>query len=52
MAISEEAKARRRAYKKKWNAENRDKVRAAQERYWEKKAREYDERKSAGTVKD
>lgn len=27
-------------YRKKWNAENRDKVRASQARYWERKAAE------------
>lgn len=31
----------RRAYKRAWNRANRDKVKAAQERYWEKKAQEY-----------
>ena len=36
--LSEEAIAARRAYKRKWNAKNKDKVRAAQARYWEKKA--------------
>ena len=30
----------RRAYKRKWNRANRDKVRAHQERYWSKKAAE------------
>lgn len=32
----------RRAYQRKWRAENSDKVRAAQERYWLKKAAEMD----------
>lgn len=39
-ALSKEAIEVRRAYKRKWNKENRDKVKAAQVRYWEKKARE------------
>lgn len=30
----------RRAYKRKWAKENPDKVKAAQERYWTKKAAE------------
>lgn len=38
MSMSERAKEKRRAYKRAWNAANRDKVRAAQERYWQKKA--------------
>lgn len=40
MAMSEAAKAARRAYKRMWNAEHRDLVRAAHERYWERKAKE------------
>lgn len=36
--MTDEAKAKRRAYRKAWNAANKDKVKAAQERYWEKKA--------------
>lgn len=36
--MSEEAKELRRAYKREWNRKNKDKVRAAQERYWERKA--------------
>lgn len=38
--MNEQAKAARRAYKRKWNRENADKVRAAQARYWERKAAE------------
>lgn len=30
----------RRAYKREWNRKNRDKVRAAQSRYWERKAQQ------------
>ena len=36
----------RRAYQREWRAENREKVRAAQERYWLKKAAEMN---AAGT---
>lgn len=38
--MDEKALEARRAYKRKWARENRDKVRAAQERYWKKKAAE------------
>ena len=36
--LSEAAREARRKYKKKWNQENRDKVKAAQDRYWENRA--------------
>ena len=35
--MTDEAKAARRAYKRKWAKENPDKVRAQQERYWNKR---------------
>lgn len=38
-AMSEAARAARNAYKRQWATRNRDKVRAAAQRYWEKKAR-------------
>ena len=38
--MNEAAKAARREYKREWNRKNRDKVKAAQARYWEKKAQE------------
>ena len=38
--MSEKAKEARRRYKRAWNAANPDKVRAAQERFWMKKAAE------------
>lgn len=37
-AMTEQAAAARRAYKRKWAKENPDKVKAQQERYWQKKA--------------
>lgn len=37
-AMTEEAKEARRAYKREWNKRNKDKVAAAQRRYWEKRA--------------
>ena len=36
--MDERAKELRRAYKREWNRKNKDKVRAAQVRYWERKA--------------
>jgi len=36
--MTEQAKEARRAYKREWNRKNRDRVKAAQARYWEKKA--------------
>lgn len=38
--LNEQAAAARRAYKRKWAQDNRDKVKAQQERYWTKKAAE------------
>ena len=38
--MSEAAREARNAYKRKWAKENPDKVKAATERYWEKKAQE------------
>ena len=38
--MTEEAKAYRRAYRRRWNKEHPDLVKAAQDRYWEKKAAE------------
>ena len=36
--VTEAAKRAAREYKREWNRKNRDKVRAAQERYWERRA--------------
>lgn len=38
--MTEQALKLRREYKRKWAHKNPDKVRAAQQRYWEKRARE------------
>ncbi|NSB13035.1 hypothetical protein [Clostridium beijerinckii] len=35
--MNSEAKAERNAYMKTWRKKNKDKVKAAQERYWSKK---------------
>ena len=44
--MTEQAKEARRAYKRKWAKENPDKIRAQQERYWNKKAKKH----SAGSA--
>lgn len=36
--LTEKARELRRAYKREWSRKNRDRVRAANERYWNKKA--------------
>ena len=36
--MTEEAKQARLAYRREWQKKNRDKVKAYNERYWEKKA--------------
>lgn len=38
MALSDEARAARNEYRRKWRKENMDKVIAQQERYWQRKA--------------
>lgn len=38
MALSEKAKEARRNYHREWNRANPDKVKASQERYWERRA--------------
>ena len=38
--MTEQAREAQRAYKREWNRKNRDKVKAAQVRYWERKAAE------------
>lgn len=38
MGMTEQAKAARREYKREWNRKNPEKVREAQERYWNRKA--------------
>ncbi len=47
--LSEAAREARREYKKKWNRENRDKVKAAQDRYWENRAKRESEEAQRGT---
>lgn len=38
LKLSDAAKEARNAYKRAWNAKNKDKVKAATARYWERKA--------------
>lgn len=38
--MTDAAKEARRAYKREWNRANKEKVKAAQARYWERKAAE------------
>lgn len=38
--MTEEAKAAHAAYKREWRKRNKEKVKAANERYWERKAAE------------
>jgi hypothetical protein len=45
--MTDAAREARRAYKREWNRANRDKVKAAQARYWDKKAREAAEAEQA-----
>ncbi len=45
--MDEKAKEARRAYKREWNRKNKDKVKAAQERYWKRKAEALEAGKAA-----
>ena len=47
-ALSNEAKEARREYAKKWRAQNRDKVRESNRRYWERKAQQIQKDGSEG----
>ena len=46
--MEEKAKAAKAAYMRQWNAKNRDRRKAANEKYW---ARKYDEMQAAETAK-
>lgn len=50
--MTEQAAAARRAYKRKWAQENRDRVKAHQERYWAKKAAQAAAEEATETEKD
>lgn len=40
LSIEEMARAAKKVYMKEWRARNKDKVKATQQRYWEKKFKE------------
>ncbi len=46
--MEEKAKAAKAAYMREWNAKNRDRRKAANEKYW---VRKYDEMQAAETAK-
>lgn len=50
--MTDAARQARREYKRKWNKANRDKVKAAQARYWDKKAREAAEAEQEQAAED
>lgn len=47
--MSDKALQARREYAKKWREANPDKVKAAQKRYWEKKAKDLQQEKESTT---
>lgn len=52
MPMTEAAKEARRAYKRRWNAQNRDKQREYMQRYWERKATENQQETARNGNKD
>ncbi|MFL0165254.1 hypothetical protein [Candidatus Clostridium helianthi] len=46
--MDEKVRQTKREYMREWRKRNKDKVRAAQERYWEKKAMESTNNKEGG----
>lgn len=46
--MTDQALEARRAYKRKWARDNKDKVKAAQERYWERRAEQEAAEKQPG----
>lgn len=48
--MTEEAKEARRAYIREWRKKNPDKLKAAQDRYWEKKAAQAQEASTENEV--
>lgn len=49
--MNEKAQQLRREYKREWNRKNKDKVKAAQERYWNKKAAATDQEQTTDEPK-
>ena len=50
--MNEQAKEARRLYKREWNRRNKDKVKAAQERYWERKAAQMNDAEQPEVIAD
>ena len=50
--MDDKAREARRIYKREWNRRNPDKVKAAQRRYWEKKAAAAAEKETGETRKE
>lgn len=50
--MDEKAREARRAYKREWNRRNPDKVKAAMQRYWNKKAAAAAEKETGETGKE
>ena len=48
--VTEESKEARRAYKREWARKNPEKVRAAQDRYWERRAAEQAAKEKIGEI--
>ena len=46
--MTDEAREARNAYMREWRKKNKDKVKAARERHWEKKAREANGQNESG----
>lgn len=51
MNLSDGAREERNAYLKQWRKKNPDKVKAMQERYWEKKSKQRLEKQNEGNAK-
>lgn len=48
--MNDKAKEAKKAYMKEWSKKNRDKLKAAQERYWENKAKANEESNECQSV--
>lgn len=48
--MNEKARELQRQYKRKWYAANKDKAKAANERYWEKKAQQAEQEQTDKTA--
>lgn len=50
--MTEQARAARRAYKRAWARKNPDKIKAQQERYWQRQAARQQEEKQLEAARD